>query len=152
MRPETWKFLKWNLLVGVLPVSICFAALSYFVWLPDLSGRTIVVCEWNSPQGHRITVLQIWNNVDFYSTIALQKDERGLVSWVLDGDDKKQWRGSLVLCGDGSVELSLGGEPEGKFYPAERRYRHPSGIGVVPLTQTPEEWARVEKEYGIVRK
>ena len=151
MRRETKKFLRLLALIGLLPLLVCFLALSYFVWLPDLSGRTSLVCEWGSSKTQRITVLQIWGT-DGYMTIALLEDGESLTSWVLDGDDKKQWRGNLSSAPDGSVELTLSGDREGTFYLSEPHYRRTDGIIHQPWTKTREKWSQVEKEYGIARK
>jgi hypothetical protein len=150
MLSERKKQLRHIALIGVLPLSICFFALSYFVWLPDLSGRIPLVCEWSAPDdSRRISVVQIWNNADFYSTIALLEDRDGIVSWVIDGDDSKRWRGSFVATSDLTVDLTLSGKRFGTFYPAERRLQTADGINLPLWTTSAEEWALVKKEIDL---
>ena len=90
--PVGWLILTISLLVAaILP-------LGCGVWLPDIFGKQSILCSATASTGHRISIVQYWNHVDFYTTEARLTSPDGATSvTLLDGDASKSWSGTLEI-------------------------------------------------------
>jgi hypothetical protein len=68
------------------------------VWLPDVIGQQHTLCSATTASGHRISLVQYWNHVDFYTTEARVTSPEGVTSIILiDGDASKTWSAMLKI-------------------------------------------------------
>ncbi len=68
------------------------------VWLPDVFGKEHVLCSATTSSGHRISLVQYWNHVDFYTTEARVTGPDDVSSiTVIDGDASKTWSATLAI-------------------------------------------------------
>lgn len=72
--------------------------LVYGVWLPDVFGKQHTLCSATTSTGHRVSIVQYWNHVDFYTTEARISDPDGATSVsLIDGDASKSWGAVLEI-------------------------------------------------------
>jgi hypothetical protein len=72
--------------------------LVYGVWLPDVFGKQHTLCSATTSTGHRVSIVQYWNHVDFYTTEARISDPDGVTSVsLIDGDASKSWGAVLEI-------------------------------------------------------
>jgi len=103
----------------LLLVILFFAPLLIGIWLHDIVlRRPHTLATENLPNGDSFRIIQYWNNIDFYNTEFLHITPDGTTNTtILDGDDKKQWRGvlrvnpsnrtaTIILEGDGIRTLN----------------------------------------------
>lgn len=96
--------------VLVLCSSIIIIGL-HFIWVPDIWRQSEnVVGEKVTGDGYRITVKQVWNKIDFYSTYLSSLDPEGKATvYLLDGDDIKRWNCQFSVDGiNGSITVDMG--------------------------------------------
>lgn len=68
------------------------------VWLPDVFGTQHTLCSATTVKGHRISIVQYWNHVDFYTTEARVTAPNGVTSVsTLDGDASKTWSATIQI-------------------------------------------------------
>ncbi len=90
--PLGWLTLTISLLIAaVLP-------LGSGVWLPDIFGMEHTLCSATTSTGQRVSIVQYWNYVDFYTTEARVIGPDGVPSvTVIDGDASKTWSARLEI-------------------------------------------------------
>jgi hypothetical protein len=71
----------------------------FVVWPPDLfTNAKKIIASANLPDGNSFTVVQYWNNYDFYSTELHHRLPDGSMKVVtLDGDDRKSWKVPIAV-------------------------------------------------------
>jgi hypothetical protein len=68
------------------------------VWLPDVFGKQHTLCAATTSTSYRISLVQYWNHVDFYTTEARITSPDGMTSIsLIDGDASKTWNASLKI-------------------------------------------------------
>ena len=83
------------------------------VWLPDISGNRHTLCSATTKSGHRISVVQYWNHVDFYTTEARVTSPDGVTRIsIIDGDASKTWSATLEI--DPSQKSAIYKLPNGR--------------------------------------
>lgn len=83
------------------------------VWLPDISGTQHTLCSATTKSGHRISIVQYWNHVDFYTTEARVTSPDGVtVISMVDGDASKTWSATLEI--DPSQKSAIYKLPDGR--------------------------------------
>lgn len=82
-----------------LAIFLSFALpLVYGVWLPDVFGKQHTLCSATTSTGHRVSIVQYWNHVDFYTTEARITSPDGVTSIsTIDGDASKTWSAILEI-------------------------------------------------------
>ena len=86
---------------------------SWGIWLPDVFGKQHTLCSATTATGHRISIVQYWNHVDFYTTEARVIGPDGVTSvTVIDGDASKTWSARLEI--DPSQNLATYWIPTGR--------------------------------------
>ncbi|MES2438481.1 MAG: hypothetical protein V4584_05425 [Verrucomicrobiota bacterium] len=81
----------------VLVVSVSLP-LAMGVWLPDIFGKQQTLSSATTSSGHRISIVQYWNHVDFYTTEARVTGPDGVTSVsIIDGDAAKSWGAGLEV-------------------------------------------------------
>lgn len=87
----------------------------YGIWPPDFDGRKLTLASATAPDGTRLRVEQYWNHIDFYSTDFYATPPGGkTVKYVIDGDDRKRWRGEIQISGT-SARIVVGREEQGVY-------------------------------------
>ncbi len=83
------------------------------VWLPDISGTQHTLCSATTKSGHRISIVQYWNHVDFYTTEARVTSPDGVTRIsIIDGDASKTWSATLEI--DPSQKSAIYKLPNGR--------------------------------------
>ena len=82
------------------------------VWPPDVFGTQHTLCSATTSTGYRVSIVQYWNHVDFYTTEARVTDPDGMTSIsILDGDASKAWTAIVEIDSaqkDATFKLSDG--------------------------------------------
>ncbi len=72
--------------------------LGWGIWLPDIPGQPNTLASAKTPSGHRITVVQYWNHIDFYTTEARVTAPNGVTTVMIQDDDSnKEWSTSIEI-------------------------------------------------------
>jgi hypothetical protein len=75
-----------------------FLPLDWGIWLPDIPGQHNTLASATTPSGHRITVVQYWNHIDFYTTEARVTAPNGVTTVMVQDDDaSKEWSTSIQI-------------------------------------------------------
>lgn len=117
------------LLLILLPLLFLFACTQYYVWIPDIVTKSEkLVGKYSSVDGHVFTVVQQWNDVDFYDTTLRVKMPDGTTSnYILDGDDYKRWNCQFKED-SGEVRIACGPERIFTFQLKTNVLIHPQGF------------------------
>lgn len=94
----------------------------YGIWPPDMDGRKLTIVSATTPDGTQLRAEQYWNHVDFYSTLLYVTAPGGkTIEYVIDGDDRKQWRGEFQMTAT-SARLMFGSEEQGIYELKTRKF------------------------------
>jgi hypothetical protein len=123
------------LAVAAVLIGVTYASM-HFVWLPDVFSKRIhVLADTTYPGGDRLIVTQQWNSVDFYSTFLIFEKAGGKrMTFVVDGDDNKEWRCDLLAgTSNSQVHVLFGKEEDGVFDMETGIFRNHTGMETGPV-------------------
>lgn len=96
-RNTTLGIRRWIALACAMPLA-AMLPLAAGVWLPDLRGQLSTLDSASARSGHRIEVVQYWNQIDFYTTeIRVVAPDGTSAVTTLDADAGKTWTANIEM-------------------------------------------------------